>query len=123
MKSTGCVLTFRNSAVLAVSRPDPPLRFGLPGGRIERGEAPIDGAARELFEETGYVATDLEHVYSAISESRLVHMFFAPTVSGSLRSSHEGIAAWVEPRVVLCGAYPLFTRQMFSELGLATPRC
>jgi len=34
--------------------------FMLPGGGIERGETPAEAAARELQEETGYVADELE---------------------------------------------------------------
>ncbi len=34
--------------------------YDLPGGRIEPGEEPIDGARRELEEETGYHAGQLE---------------------------------------------------------------
>src|SRR3990172_6295035 len=37
----------------------PPIRaviFDLPGGRVEPGEEPVDGARRELEEETGYRA-------------------------------------------------------------------
>lgn len=123
MKAVACVLTFRGHAVLAVSRPDPPLRFGLPGGVLDLGETPMQAAARELHEETGYRAPVLEPVYCAAVGKRLVHVFFAPVVLGEIRGSPEGIPAWVEPRVVLCGAYPAFTRRMFKVLGLATPPC
>jgi 8-oxo-dGTP pyrophosphatase MutT (NUDIX family) len=41
--------------VLCVSRKDDPHAWGLPGGKIERGEAPKTAAKRELEEETGLV--------------------------------------------------------------------
>jgi len=34
--------------------------LGCPGGRLEKDEEPIDGARRELLEETGYLAAHLE---------------------------------------------------------------
>lgn len=33
--------------------------LSLPGGRLEKGESPLDGAKREFLEETGYLAADL----------------------------------------------------------------
>lgn len=32
--------------------------WGIPGGKIDKGEAAIDGTAREVFEETGFKIAD-----------------------------------------------------------------
>jgi len=49
----------RRRLVLAFERVDAPGSWQLPQGGINQGEAPIDGAWRELLEETGL---DAEHV-------------------------------------------------------------
>ena len=53
----------------------------LPAGMIDAGESPLAAAARELREETGYVAPQLEHVATFLtdpthSDSRM-HLFLA----------------------------------------------
>jgi 8-oxo-dGTP diphosphatase len=52
------VVCFRGEEVLLIRRATPPRQgeWSLPGGRIERGEAPHAAALRELAEETGVTA-------------------------------------------------------------------
>lgn len=42
--------------ILILKRNDDEKRWGLPGGKVEAGESTIEGAVRELFEESGYKA-------------------------------------------------------------------
>ncbi|HQA47499.1 MAG TPA: NUDIX hydrolase [Bacillota bacterium] len=53
----------------------------LPAGKLEQGENPLDCAARELTEETGYTAGDLRYLVSFYTSpgfsNEVMHMFLA----------------------------------------------
>lgn len=51
-KEVSVIAAFKNGKILWGKRKDNDL-WTNPGGHLEKGEKPIDGAARELFEETG----------------------------------------------------------------------
>ncbi len=62
--------------------------FEIPAGLIEQGEEPKETARRELFEETGLIATDLTQVLSFYfapgNSTERVHLFLAEGTKGEL---------------------------------------
>ncbi len=46
-----------------------PNQWGMPGGRIEEGEEPVEAARREVLEETGLTVTELEHFFTGTRPS------------------------------------------------------
>ena len=67
-----CQVILNDSKVLLVLRAADPKkgRWCLPGGFVEWGENPEDGAKRELFEETGITAE--EHSLIGVCDSILI---------------------------------------------------
>jgi 8-oxo-dGTP pyrophosphatase MutT (NUDIX family) len=84
------LLVDRDGALLMQLRdeyaPVSPNQWGLPGGRIEPGESPIEAAHREVFEETGLKVADIEHFWTGprpyeegFPHEITFHTFCAPT--------------------------------------------
>lgn len=54
--------------------------LGLPGGRLEKGEDPIAGGQRELYEETGYWAEEIQllgscYPFPGICDQKMFYLF------------------------------------------------
>lgn len=89
---TSMILPTHAAAVLAQTReglwilnreyrhPTGEILLGPPGGRLEKGEDPIAGGQRELFEETGYWSDEIEllgccHPFPGLSDQKIYYLW------------------------------------------------
>jgi 8-oxo-dGTP pyrophosphatase MutT (NUDIX family) len=117
-----CLIMSHDGTILTVSRKDNPLAFGIPGGKVDPGEQPIDAAARELTEETGLFATKLHQIFSRRDAQGFVTTTFACEVEGQIDTDEEGIIKWVHPSVLASDAtspFAAYNRDMFDTLGIS----
>lgn len=117
LPEAACTLTVNeNGLILAVSRKDDRTKFGLPGGKVDPGEEPLQTAFRELEEETGLVATSLVPVFSWSDGEYLTHAFVAQ-VKGDICTQEAGVVDWVHPDVLLRGPFGEYNRRLFDVVG------
>lgn len=113
-----CVLILSNDGkILAVSRKHDPSDFGLPGGKVDPGETPLQAAGRELEEETGLKAISLNPVYTRDDEGSKCTTF-AGKVEGEIDTDEAGVIRWVDPEVLLQGSFGDYNLGLLKHLGI-----
>jgi mutator protein MutT len=90
---------------LGVSRKHDSTDFGFPGGHIEFGESPEQAAARELEEETGLQARDLQHLVTVDTNDGGSCVVFLCRASGKIHTEEEGVVKWVTANDLLNGSF------------------
>lgn len=117
-KRAALVLIVKDDLVLSVSRGDNLNDLGLPGGHVEDNEDFIDGAVRELWEETGLKAFNLTEVFTSERDNWIVKTFVTSIYFGKLRSSKEGKASFVNAEALTSGSFGEYNRQLLTSLGI-----
>lgn len=98
-------LVVKGGDVLAVSRGDDVEDLNMPGGGGELGEDPEETCIRELWEETGLLATRLHPIFTTQRGGKIISTYHVTAYVGKLRGSSEGIPSWEPPEVLLQSRY------------------
>lgn len=116
-RSSRILVSRSDGKILAIVGRDS--QMNLPGGMVEAGESDEEGAKRELWEETGLIASDIVKVCEDIEESLSVTLFRVLAAAGKLKGSSEGEPRWVDPQVLLhTTAFKDYYRRVFAILGI-----
>lgn len=105
----GCIVALKDGLVLAVPRRSGN-QWGLPGGKVEKGETPRQAAIREMVEETG-VSLDPTYiteqaVHAAVDcMGTLTHTFYyhGPTINPT--TGDTGQPKWIPWEELIRGPF------------------
>lgn len=118
------VFDHRTGLMLATHRKDDASNWGMPGGKIDEGESPLEAVIRELGEETPYTVliNNIEYLGLRFCEGEVnynVHTYMIKDTSRMYinlsLSRVEQNYGWVHPRLLTFGSFAKFNNELFSE--------
>ncbi len=107
--------------ILAVHRKDDTSDYGLPGGKVEFNENPINAALRELSEETRYYANDSDLVFldTRIDENYIVYVYTLDFEKLMFHNQkYENCDGWKTLKDLSSGSFGEFNKLLFEDLLL-----
>ncbi len=112
----------KDGKILAISRKDNPNKFGLPGGKVDPGETPIEAVVREVREETGMLVVKPFMIFSGVCHGDVTYFntnFMAKSLTGQLAQQEgEGRLAWVPKELLYLGPFGTYNKALLKHVQL-----
>lgn len=114
------VVLFNQDKILGVTRKDNLTDWGLPGGKIEVGETPVEAAVREVKEETGLDIFCLQRVAYRMDGEYIVGTYIGQW-KGEIDTQESGKVDWItfdELKSGSFGEYNTALEQTMKDAGM-----
>lgn len=128
MRKAAVMLIIKDGLILAVSRRHDKTKFGLIGGKVDEGETDMEGAIREVEEETSLLVKDCVLVYERVELGDgpngvdfYSRCYYATDWTGEPCNSEEGEVKWLTAEEVCStkaafGDYNRKTLNVFKQM-------
>lgn len=116
-----CVCAVKGDKVLGVARRGTTDEWGLPGGKVDSGEAPLEALVREVWEEAHIKLdkTKLEPVFERLDFPFQVTTFlYNGDITDVPEQGDAGPAKWVTWDDMLSGPFGQYNQKLKEKLGL-----
>lgn len=128
-----CVFVMNDDGlILGITRKNEPDKWGIVGGKVEMGEAPLEAALRELKEETGLEVRPDARITLIYQDEHKGYLTAAydvkiqdlvgklPEVGKHIPAVEEGtLWGWVDTETLIRGPFGKFNLGLFQTLGIA----
>lgn len=98
--------------ILAVSRKNDVTDFGIPGGRVEKGETDKAAIIREVMEETGLTVFNLRPFFVDEERDEFICTTFIGSYTGEIRTSEKGAVVWADWNILKSGSFGIYNGKL-----------